>query len=48
MHLHTGYFELLRLQGDWRSDADKRYIVIPTELCFPLTQNAILFMPLNL
>ena len=45
MLLCTGNLELLRLQGDWRSDAYKRYIVIPAELRFPVTQNAMIFMP---
>ena len=45
MLLCTGNLELLRLQGDWRSDSYKRYIVIPAELRFPVTQNAMQFMP---
>ena len=40
-----GGLELLRLQGDWRSDSYKRYIVIPAELRFPVTHNAMQFMP---
>ena len=45
MLLCTGNLELLRLQGDWRSDCYKRYIVIPAELRFPVTHNAMQFMP---
>ena len=45
MLLCTGNLELLRLQGDWRSDCYKRYIIIPAELRFPVTQNAMQFMP---
>ena len=45
MLLCTGNLELLRLQGDWRSVCYKRYIIIPTELRFPVTHNAMQFMP---
>ena len=45
MLLCTGNLELLELQGDWRSDCYKRYIIIPAELRFPVTQNAMQFMP---
>ena len=45
MLLCTGNLELLRLQGDWRSDCYKRYIIIPAELRFPVTQTAMQFMP---
>ena len=45
MLLCTGNLELLRLQGDWRSDCYKRYIIIPAELRFPVTHNAMQFMP---
>ena len=45
MLLCTGNLELLRLQGDWKSDSYKRYIIIPAILRFPVTQNAMQFMP---
>ena len=37
--------ELLRLQGDWLSDAYKRYIVIPAEMRFSVSATAISKMP---
>ena len=45
MLLATGNLELLRLQGDWRSDSYKRYIVIPAEMRFSVTTHAMQFMP---
>ena len=45
MLLCTGNLELLRLQGDWKSESYKRYIIIPAELRFSVTRNAMQFMP---
>ena len=45
MLLATGNFELLRLQGDWKSDSYKRYIIIPAEMRFSVTIHAMQFMP---
>ena len=45
MLLKVGNMELLRLQGDWLSDAYKRYIVIPAESRFSVTEKALEGMP---
>ena len=45
MLLKVGNLELLRLQGDWMSDAYKRYIVIPAESRFSVTEKALSSMP---
>ena len=45
MLLATGNLELLRLQGDWKSDSYKRYIIIPAEMGFSVTNHAMQFMP---
>ena len=43
--LTVNNLELLRLQGDWLSEAYKRYIVIPAEMRFSVTVTAISNMP---
>ena len=45
MLLATGNLEFLRLQGDWKSDSYKRYIIIPAEMRFSVTIHAMQFMP---
>ena len=45
MLLATGNLELLRLQGDWKSDSYKCYIIIPSETRYSLTAHAMQFMP---
>ena len=43
--LCIGNIELLRVQGDWASDCYKRYIRIPAEMRFSVTQEALQAMP---
>ena len=45
MLLKVGNLELLRLQVDWLSDCYKRYIVVPAELRFNVTKEALISMP---
>ena len=45
MLLKVGNMELLRLQGDWMSEAYKRYIVIPADQRFAVTKQALQNMP---
>ena len=45
MLLISANIELLRLQGDWLSESYKRYIVIPAEQRFSVTEQALLNMP---
>ena len=45
MLLKVGNLELLSLQGDWMSDAYKRYKVIPAEFRFSVTEKALVNMP---
>ena len=45
MLLKVGNMELLRLQGDWVSDSYKRYIIVPAELRFSVTKEALISMP---
>jgi hypothetical protein len=45
MLLKVGNMELLRLQGDWLSESYKRYLIIPAELRFSVTKEAICGMP---
>ena len=44
--LTVNNLELLRLQGDWLSEAYKRYNVIPAEMRFSVTVTAISRMPI--